>query len=139
MEAWNIEKPEVVVEEPIKTTRSKTTKEFDFTSDEIEVLEYLNDKAGKKFTATTRNIGFIRARIKKGYTKEQLIYVVDLKVSQWNGTQQEKYLRPETLFNERKFESYINERTNGTYKPVGTIQRTADAINKAQSFDWGLD
>ena len=35
--------------------------------------------------------------------------VVDIKCNQWLGTDAAKYLRPETLFNATKFESYINE------------------------------
>ena len=39
---------------------------------------------------------------------DDLKKVIDKKVADWKGTQYQIYLRPETLFNATKFESYIN-------------------------------
>ena len=52
---------------------------------------------------------FIRARLSEGYTVEDLKYVVDVKCKEWLGTTHEQYLRPETLFNATKFQTYINQ------------------------------
>ena len=35
--------------------------------------------------------------------------VIRVKTREWKGTSQEKYLRPETLFNATKFQGYVNE------------------------------
>lgn len=84
----------------------------------VEVVGYLNKKAGKDFraetTATQRHIG---GRLKAGYTVEDMKAVVDLKVSDWMGTSAEQYLRPNTLFNEEKFESYVQVVRSKSPKP----------------------
>jgi len=76
------------------------------------VISYLNEKADKNFSVKSEaNLKFIMARMSEGRTVDELKSVVDLKSSQWKG--QEKmwpYLRPETLFNKTKFESYLNEK-----------------------------
>ncbi|MGN0357216.1 MAG: conserved phage C-terminal domain-containing protein [Blautia sp.] len=73
-----------------------------------EVIEYLNQKTGKRFKpenkATQRHIN---ARIKDGYTLEDLKRVIDLKTGEWLHTEMVKYLRPDTLF-AGKFEGYLN-------------------------------
>jgi uncharacterized phage protein (TIGR02220 family) len=73
------------------------------------VIEYLNEKAGKKFKGTDSNIKFIRARLGQGYTIDDIKAVVDRKVAQWLGTKHAEYLRPATLFNDEKFNQYFGE------------------------------
>lgn len=75
-----------------------------------DVIDYLNEKTGKHYrskTDSTRKM--IRARFADGYTLDDFKHVIDVKASQWLNTEQEKYLRPETLFRPGKFESYLNE------------------------------
>lgn len=73
------------------------------------VIEYLNKKTGKSFKSdTTKNRELIRARIREGFHEEDFKRVIDNKVKAWLGKEQEKYLRPETLFG-NKFEGYLNE------------------------------
>ena len=55
------------------------------------------------------NLKFVNARLKSGYSKDDLIKVIDKKFKDWWGTNMQSYLRPETLFNETKFQGYINE------------------------------
>lgn len=74
------------------------------------IIEYLNIKARKKFKNVESNAKFIRARFEKGYTVDDLKQVIDTKVADWLDTEQAKYLRPETLFNATKFQSYINQK-----------------------------
>lgn len=77
---------------------------------EVEILEYLNEAAGKKFKPTEANLKFIRARFTEKYTVDDLKSVIDVKVHVWKGdTDWDKYLRPETLFNATKFQTYIQE------------------------------
>ncbi len=71
----------------------------------IEILNYLNEKAGTHFKPVDSNLKFINARL-KDYTADDLKRVIDLKVKDWKGTQMQQYLRPETLFNATKFEAY---------------------------------
>lgn len=74
------------------------------------IIEYLNIKARKKFKNVESNAKFIRARFEEGYTVDDLKQVIDTKVADWLDTEQAKYLRPETLFNATKFQSYINQK-----------------------------
>ena len=72
-----------------------------------QVLDYLNEKAETHFKPVESNLKFIKARL-KDYTESDLKAVIDKKTAEWKGTQMQMYLRPETLFNATKFESYIN-------------------------------
>jgi uncharacterized phage protein (TIGR02220 family) len=47
------------------------------------------------------------ARIAEGATEADLIAVIDLKIA--DSTFDRKYLRPETLFNATKFQSYVGQ------------------------------
>lgn len=79
---------------------------------ETDIINYLNEKAGTRFKPIEGNTKFIKARL-KDYTEEDLKSVIDKKVKEWKGTDFQKYLRPETLFNATKFESYVNGLENG--------------------------
>ncbi|EOU1739841.1 conserved phage C-terminal domain-containing protein [Clostridium perfringens] len=73
------------------------------------VIDYLNSKTGKSYKSTTRKTqSLIKARIDEGFNEEEFFKVIDNKVSEWKGTEYEKYLRPETLFG-NKFEGYLNQ------------------------------
>lgn len=80
----------------------------DNDNDNVNILYYLNEKVGTSFKPVDSNLKFIRARLNSGYKEEDLKKVIDLKVAEWNGTDMQKYLRPETLFNATKFEGYLN-------------------------------
>ena len=82
-----------------------------------DVIEYLNNKLNTKYKHTSKAIQkHISARIKEGYKYEDFVFVIDVKYKYWYGTAMAKYLRPETLFNAEKFQSYINQKgaTNET-------------------------
>ena len=73
------------------------------------IVEYLNRKCNKNFKHTTKSTQrLINARLNEGFTIEDFKKVINIKSSQWLGTDMEKYLRPQTLFG-TKFESYLNE------------------------------
>jgi len=75
------------------------------------IITYLNEKTGKSFKYTTKKTqSLIKARLKSGYSEEIIKEVIDKKCVDWLNNDMNKYLRPETLFNESKFEGYINER-----------------------------
>ena len=100
------------------TTKSKGEKEKEKNSAKKkekeqqikEVVEYLNLKANRNYRpGTTKTKSLISARL-KDYSVEDLKAVIDFKVGEWlENEKMNKYLRPETLFNETKFENYINE------------------------------
>lgn len=74
-----------------------------------KIVDYLNKRTGKHFKESTKKTrSLIHARMKEGYTISDFKQVIDTKTVQWKGTEQDKYLRPETLFG-TKFEGYLNE------------------------------
>jgi uncharacterized phage protein (TIGR02220 family) len=75
-----------------------------------EIIDYLNQKTGKKFRAVESNRKFVRARIAEGHTSEDMKAVIDRMVTQWaNDPKMAQYLRPATLFNAEKFNQYVGE------------------------------
>lgn len=92
--ATNVKKKKVVVEPSIPR----------------EIIDYLNEKAGTRYKGKPADLVSIKARMSppENFTLEDFKTVIDKKVSEWKGTNIEKYLRPETLFSP-KFESYLNQ------------------------------
>lgn len=74
-----------------------------------EIVDYLNNKTNKKYKHSTgKTRRFIEARWNESFRLDDFKKVIDIKTSEWLGTNQEKYLRPETLFG-TKFEGYLNQ------------------------------
>lgn len=79
----------------------------------IEVLEFLNEKTGKKFRNVDANLNLIVARLKSGITVQKCFSVIAKKRRDWIGDEKmAPYLRPATLFNKTKFEQYLGELLN---------------------------
>lgn len=76
-----------------------------------QVIDYLNQVLGTRYTTKNKtNISNINARIAEGHTFEDFKKVIDKKYAQWhNDPKMAAYLRPETLFCSKHFESYLNE------------------------------
>ena len=80
--------------------------------DAAEPILYLNKKTGKNFSTDPKstNIKFVKARIAEGRCIADFITVIDRKFTDWaTDEKMAQYLRPETLFNATKFESYLNQ------------------------------
>lgn len=90
----------------INTQVKQSDKEFC-----IEVLTYLNEKAGTDYRLKypSSHTDKILARRKDGATMDEIKKVIDCKVDQWKGTESAIYLRPETLFNRTKFSNYLGQ------------------------------
>lgn len=85
-----------------------------------DVLAYLNKSTGKGFEfrsrsgSLTTNADRIIARLKQGYTREELREVVHAKCAQWlHDDRMAEFLRPATLFAKENFEQYVGELRNG--------------------------
>ena len=75
-----------------------------------EVIEFLNKTIQSKYKSTTKKSQeCIRARWNEGFTVEDFKKVINIKHKEWNNTDMQKFLRPETLFG-NKFESYLNQK-----------------------------
>lgn len=104
-----------------KTTLSSSSELDDmppprnYRADAREVLAFLNAKTGRQYRPVESTIAMIMARL-KGQNLETEVDVqtckslIAKKVRDWNTDEKmAKYLRPETLFNRTKFESYLGE------------------------------
>lgn len=97
-----------VAPEPEKPTAAEKPERF--TVEYREIIDYLNAKTGKHYSARSRaNQEHMSARLKEGRTVEDFKRVIDIKCFQWlDDSKMAQYLRPETLFS-GKFDRYLNE------------------------------
>ena len=126
---------EKVVKNPKNKKSSQVSiKNSSFVNTEIdEIINYLNQRAGKNFRATTRKtVTLITARKREGATLEDFKKVIDIKTRKWKGGKMDDYLRPETLFSS-KFEAYLNEKTNVTTEKELNYH---EAISRAETSDY---
>lgn len=94
----------------------KKTNGAAFSQDAEAVLNYLNRQTGKAFEFRNRSGGLtsnaerVIARLKQGYTAEELREVIHAKCVQWKrDDKMAEYLRPATLFARENFEQYLGE------------------------------
>jgi len=86
------------------------------------IIDYLNSKAGTNYKHTSNKTkGFIDARINEGFTEDNFLTVIDKKCDEWIGTEQEKFIRPETLFG-TKFEGYLNQKITKPKSGLGILK-----------------
>ena len=104
---YDVEKNSIKIHEEKEKNSAKKEKEIEA----IEVLEYLNQCTGKKFRPVESQLKFIKARLsEKDITVQVLKQVIELKVFDWGkDIKMKEYLRPETLFNPTKFETYLTK------------------------------
>lgn len=76
------------------------------------IISHLNDKAHKHYRASSKTTKeLIIARLKDGYTEQDLIRIIDNKVDDWLGDpKMEQYLAPDTLFRPSHIERYLNQK-----------------------------
>jgi uncharacterized phage protein (TIGR02220 family) len=76
----------------------------------IDVLNFLNEKTGKRFRPVDTNLKMIITRLKTGATVMECRQIIAMKYREWSkNPDMVKYVRPETLFGTKKFESYLGE------------------------------
>lgn len=112
---------------PITDTPLLDNNKMSSKHDDIQkIVAYLNERTGSDYRATTKKTGtLIKARLNEGFTYQDFVSVVDKKYADWNGTEFQAYLRPETLFG-TKFESYLNQKV-ALNKPVDENPQAAMA------------
>lgn len=78
--------------------------------DAAEILNFLNKTTGKNFKHVESNIKLIKARLKEGHDKNEIMAVINRKTREWeNDPKMSKYIRPATLFNAEKFNQYVGD------------------------------
>lgn len=97
----------------------------------IEIVGYLNTKTGKEFRHSSKATAkLIDARLNDGYSVDDFKKVIDNKCAEWLGTEQEQYLRPETLFSPSHFESYLNQKK---------VKPKSNKLSPEMSHDYDMD
>lgn len=78
--------------------------------DAVEILGFLNEKAGRNYEPVMVNIEMIVARLKEGATPDDCRAVIAKNCREWKTDERMSlYLRPATLFNRTKFAQYKGE------------------------------
>ena len=79
------------------------------SSSAIEVIESLKTLSGRKRLQPTKNtLAPVIARLKEKYSKEDLLYVVEVKCEEWKDDEKMKqYLHPTTLFRPSNIDKYL--------------------------------
>lgn len=82
-----------------------------FRTEAVELLNFLNLKAGKSFRPVDSTLRPIIARLRSGVSVQDCKGVIARKIREWkDDPEMKQFLRPETLFGARKFESYLGEK-----------------------------
>lgn len=106
-------------EKPQRKEKNTILKKIKVNKNVVEIITYLNEKANRKYSLKSKaNNAIINTRLNEGYTIEDMKKIIDNKCKSWLNTDMDKYLRPETLFCVKHFESYLNE----------PVQKTDDEI-----------
>lgn len=106
------------------------------TDQAILVLSHLNQISGSRYQKSKTSLENIRARLRDGYSVADLQLVIDLKHEHWHeNDEQYQYMRPETLFGPRKFESYLQSATRWNQK--GRPKRADWGAKRRDVMDFG--
>ncbi|MBT0550413.1 conserved phage C-terminal domain-containing protein [Riemerella anatipestifer] len=77
---------------------------------EKEMLKKFNEITGRRFRETKANLQGISARLKDGYTEQEIVEVIQIKTLEWkNNPIMSVHLNPVTIFRPTNFDKYINQ------------------------------
>ncbi|MBT0552657.1 conserved phage C-terminal domain-containing protein [Riemerella anatipestifer] len=77
---------------------------------EKELLKKFNEITGRRFRETKANLSGISARLKDGYTEQEIIEVIQVKTLEWkNNPTMSVHLNPVTIFRPSNFDKYVNQ------------------------------
>ena len=106
-----------VTSKPSCPVAAQPDPEVVITDQAILVLTHLNKISGSRYQKSKTSLENIRARLREGYSVADLQLVIDLKHEHWHeNDEQYQYMRPETLFGPKKFESYLQSATRWEQK-----------------------
>ncbi|MDL4457637.1 conserved phage C-terminal domain-containing protein [Citrobacter youngae] len=112
----SIQDPQVT-SKPSCPVAAQPDPEVVITDQAILVLTHLNQISGSRYQKSKTSLENIRARLREGYSVADLQLVIDLKHEHWHeNDEQYQYMRPETLFGPKKFESYLQSATRWDQK-----------------------
>lgn len=108
------------------------------------IISYLNQKANKKFShKSAANQKLINGRISEGRNIDDFKKVIDVKVNHWlDDPKMNEYLRPSTLFAQKNFENYLNQKPKDQQKQHDprdkeiALQQWIQEGKDPDEFDW---
>ncbi|EJG2197938.1 conserved phage C-terminal domain-containing protein [Citrobacter freundii] len=96
------------------------------TDQAILVLSHLNQTTGSRFQVCKTSLEHIRARLREGFTPEEMVMVIDYSKEKWGADiKMAEYLRPTTLFIPSNFPGYLQSATRW------------DSAGRPERKDWG--
>ncbi|MGI3451249.1 conserved phage C-terminal domain-containing protein [Citrobacter arsenatis] len=96
------------------------------TDQAIWVLTHLNQTTGSRFQVCKTSLEHIRARLREGFTPEEMVMVIDYSKEKWGADiKMAEYLRPTTLFIPSNFPGYLQSATRW------------DSAGRPERRDWG--
>lgn len=99
----------LLIPDSLKTTLSGKP-DPNHANQSIEVINFLNEAAGRNYKPVDANVRLIAARLKEGATVADCKAVIADRCGKWAGDpKMAEYLRPATLFNATKFAQYQGE------------------------------
>lgn len=101
-----------------------------------EIVNFLNEKTGKRFQSRGETERLINGRLNEGYTIDDFKKVITIKCNEWkDDPKYSRYLQPSTLFAPSHFDEYLNQPEKVT-KPtlVKPNQFTEGATSKGYDF-----
>ncbi|EBS6395128.1 GntR family transcriptional regulator [Salmonella enterica subsp. enterica serovar Emek] len=125
-----------VTSKPSCPVAAQQDPEVVITDQAILVLTHLNQISGSRYQKSKTSLENIRARLREGYSVADLQLVIDLKHEHWHeNDEQYQYMRPETLFGPKKFESYLQSATRWEQK--GRPKRADWGAKKRDVMEFG--
>ena len=99
---------------------------------ELEILRFFNETTGRSQRPLKSNLTPIKARLKDGYTIEEIKKVIVVKTLDWkNNPDMSKHLCIETIFRPSKFEKYLNQVLDIEQNPK-LYQKHYEKLNKIE-------
>jgi len=118
--------PPQIAPAPPAPRRAKDSRTAEQIAQVVEIVDYLNAKAGTKYRANTGDTAkSVCGRMAEGYTIEEIKRVIDHKCREWLGTDMQRFLCPATLFRPANFEKYYNVCNMPAPKNLQPKQQTA--------------
>lgn len=110
-----------IEKEPDKEEDKRGVRGDLYHPDSRSALYILNESSGRSFRETDQNLTFISSRLKeKGVTIDGVRQMILRQCKRWLRTSDAEYLRPSTLFNATKFDSYYAAKDQPIYENHGT-------------------
>ena len=107
-----VKKTDTIVIQPVNVNKDEDKNvnkdEIEILTDSQNILIFLNETASRMFDHKNKNsLSEINARLKEGYSIEELKEIIQMKTMEWiNDDKMKKYLTPDTLFSTKNCAKY---------------------------------